>query len=187
MAHPFLVKGCYGISWAYLIGDVAYEGNKAYHRNHLSVLDSLPPAAHVSASDAKAASAASPQPGVAAASVAATAKGEIQVVPRISPREHYLTVMAERGLFQGLASMGLPAFTIHSVVRYSGQAMKNLKNQRIRTYGPIGLGLAVVPFLPYAFDKPVEHATEYAFDQAFEMYGKAVGREREEARKKKEL
>ena len=34
--------------------------------------------------------------------------------------------------------------------------MKNLKNQKLRTWGPIGLGLAVVPALPYLFDEPVE-------------------------------
>ncbi|KAJ9635867.1 hypothetical protein H2199_008220 [Coniosporium tulheliwenetii] len=33
VAHPYLVKGAYGISWAYLAGDVAHEGYKAYLRN----------------------------------------------------------------------------------------------------------------------------------------------------------
>ncbi|CRK47437.1 hypothetical protein BN1723_020297, partial [Verticillium longisporum] len=32
--------------------------------------------------------------------------------------------------------------------------MKNMKNTRIRTWGPIGLGLAVVPALPTLFDEP---------------------------------
>jgi hypothetical protein len=49
-------------------------------------------------------------------------------------------VMLQRGIFQSLARMGLPAFMIHSVVRYSGRAMKNVKNIRVRTWGPIGLG-----------------------------------------------
>ncbi|KAG7144353.1 hypothetical protein HYQ46_006913 [Verticillium longisporum] len=67
--------------------------------------------------------------------------------------------------------MGLPAFTIHSVVRYSGRAMKNMKNTRIRTWGPIGLGLAVVPALPTLFDEPVENAVEWLFHKGFEAYG----------------
>ena len=175
----------------YLIGDVGYEGNKAYRRNQNKLYNSIPQAAPVSATNAKTASAASPEPGLAAAAaaVAATSKDEMQIVPRIPPREHYLTVMAERGIFQGLASMGLPAFTIHSVVRYSGQALKHTKNQRIRTYGPIGLGLAIVPFLPYAFDMPVEHAVEYLFNEGFALYTKAeAGRsEQEKADRKKEL
>lgn len=73
--------------------------------------------------------------------------------------------------------MGLPAFTIHSIVRYSGKALKNVKNTRIRTYGPIGLGLAAVPALPYLFDKPVEEAVEWVFHKGFETFGgkEAVG------------
>src|SRR5271156_2485753 len=33
VAHPWLVRSAYGISWAYLIGDVSHEGYKAYRRN----------------------------------------------------------------------------------------------------------------------------------------------------------
>ena len=46
--------------------------------------------------------------------------------------------MVQRAVFQSVASMGLPAFTIHSLVRYSGRALKDAKNTTIRTYGPIG-------------------------------------------------
>ena len=58
---------------------------------------------------------------------------------RVPAIEDYRTVMVQRAIFQGLASMGLPAFTIHSVVKYSGRALKDVKNTRIRTYGPIGV------------------------------------------------
>lgn len=47
--------------------------------------------------------------------------------------------MVQRAVFQSIASMGLPAFTIHSIVRYSGRALKDAKNTTIRTYGPIGV------------------------------------------------
>jgi fission process protein 1 len=95
----------------------------------------------------------------------------------VPPLNDYRTVMAQRALFQGVASMGLPAFTIHSIVRYSGRALKNAKNTRIRTYGPIGLGLAAVPALPFLFDKPVEAAVEWMFHKGFQTFGgpSAVG------------
>jgi fission process protein 1 len=55
--------------------------------------------------------------------------------------------------------------------------MKDVKNTRIRTYGPIGLGLAAVPALPILFDKPVEQAVEWIFHQGFKTLGgtSAVG------------
>ena len=61
-------------------------------------------------------------------------------IGRVPAIENYRAVMAQRAVFQGIASMGLPAFTIHSIVRYSGRALKDVKNARIRSYGPIGVG-----------------------------------------------
>ncbi len=58
----------------------------------------------------------------------------------------------------------LPAFTIHTAVKQSKKAFVNVKNPRIKTWGPTATGLAIVPILPYLFDKPVEHATDFAFD-----------------------
>ena len=170
VAHPWLVRGAYGVSWAYILGDVSYEGYKAYWHNQrvrnpnveltsrqqrllgLVNEDGSPKTTTLTTQDKA-------TPGV------------------VSPLEDYRTVMLQRGIFQSLASMGLPAFTIHSVVRYSGRAMKDLKNKTIRTWGPIGLGLAVVPFLPSLFDHPVENAVEWAFHKGFETFGgpKAVG------------
>jgi fission process protein 1 len=95
----------------------------------------------------------------------------------VAPLEDYRTVMVQRAIFQSIASMGLPAFTIHTVVRYSGRALKDAKNKTIRTWAPIGLGLAVVPLLPTLFDKPVENAVEWVFHKGFETFGgkEAVG------------
>lgn len=87
------------------------------------------------------------------------------------PLEDYKSVMVQRAIFQSVASMGLPAFTIHSVVKYSARALKDIKNVRVRTWAPVGLGLAVVPFLPYLFDEPVEHAVEYSFKRGYEAMG----------------
>ena len=66
----------------------------------------------------------------------ADGKFEIGHVPAI---EDFRSVMVQRAVFQSIASMGLPAFTIHSIVRYSGRALKDAKNTTIRTYGPIGV------------------------------------------------
>jgi fission process protein 1 len=87
--------------------------------------------------------------------------------------------MVQRAIFQSIASMGLPAFTIHSVVRYSGRALKNATNKNLRTWGPIALGLGVVPALPYMFDEPVEHAVEWCFKRGFEAYGKTGAKTKE--------
>ncbi|KAI9051734.1 hypothetical protein LZ554_004774 [Drepanopeziza brunnea f. sp. 'monogermtubi'] len=167
VAHPNWVKAAYGVSWAYLVGDVAHEGYKAYCSNQRTLHPELPrEAATERYNDA--------QTDIKA--VAAYAG--VDLVPKtVTALEDYRTVMAQRALFQGIASMGLPAFTIHSIVRYSGQALKKSKSVRLRTYGPIGLGLAAVPALPFVFDKPVEEAVEWAFHTAFKAFGgqKAVG------------
>ncbi|KAI1478348.1 mitochondrial 18 KDa protein-domain-containing protein [Daldinia eschscholtzii] len=154
VAHPWLVRGAYGVSWAYILGDVSYEGYKAYWQNQRT----LNPQLVLSERQQKA----------TGLSITAPADAKPGVV---SPLEDYRTVMVQRGIFQSLASMGLPAFTIHSVVKYSGKAMKDVKNQTLRVWGPIGLGLAVVPFLPTLFDKPVENAVEWMFHKGFAAYG----------------
>ncbi|TGJ86211.1 hypothetical protein E0Z10_g2532 [Xylaria hypoxylon] len=154
VAHPWLVKSAYGVSWAYILGDVSYEGYKAYWQNQRVVNPQL----ELSERQQKATGLFAPAPTDAKPGF-------------VSPLEDYRTVMVQRGIFQSLASMGLPAFTIHSVVRYSGRAMKDVKNKTLRVWGPIGLGLAVVPFLPRLFDEPVENAVEWAFHKGFASYG----------------
>ena len=150
IAHPYLIRGAYAVSWAYLIGDTAHEGYKAYLRNQKILHPEADPTT-----------------------------GALAVPGRVPAIDDYRARMAERAVFQSIASMGLPAFTIHSIVRYSGQAFKNVKNTRVRTWGPVGLGLAAVPALPFLFDKPVEVATEWVFHQGFELIGgpSAVGKD----------
>lgn len=200
IAHPYMVKGAYAVSWLYLVGDVGHEGYKAWLKNQRV----LHPEKYVDQTEDK-------QPSNQSALVSKV-KGAAQeaqkslgvgitgdnvVVPspgKVVPIDDFRAVMVQRAVFQGIASMGLPAFTIHSIVKYSGRAMKNVKNTKVRTWGPIGvsvqqttfllavltaaqLGLAAVPALPYMFDEPVEHATELVFHKAFEMFGgpNAVG------------
>lgn len=155
VAHPWLVRSAYGISWTYILGDVSYEGYKAYWQNQRK----LHPGLQLTEKQQK------------ATGLTNTPAVVEQTPGVVKPLEDYRTVMVQRGIFQSLASMGLPAFTIHSVVRYSGRALKDVKNVRLRTWGPIGLGLAVVPLLPTMFDGPVENAVEWVFHKGFATYG----------------
>lgn len=177
VAHPWLVRGAYGVSWAYILGDVSYEGYKSYLHNQRILNPSLELTTRqqqILGVDASAKAPASPA--------------------TVAPLEDWRTVMLQRGIFQSVASMGLPAFTIHSVVRYSGRALKDVKNKTVRIWAPIGLGLAVVPFLPALFDKPVENAVEWAFHKGFETFGgreavgnaPLIGREKQLSEKPKE-
>lgn len=132
VAHPYLVRGAYAVSWAYLIGDVSHESWKAYKRNERL----LHPAndEHMSAlvdPDGKVKGTGQSQALVQNASASGPVK-----IPAI---EDWRSVAAQRAVFQSIASMGLPAFTIHSIVRYSGRAMKNVKNVALRTWTPIGV------------------------------------------------
>ncbi|RHZ69282.1 hypothetical protein CDV55_107587 [Aspergillus turcosus] len=170
VAHPYLVRTAYGISWTYLLGDVAHEGYKAYLRNRHVLAppgEAYKDAKHLSANEVVKGMATGDMGGPSA-----DAAGELAPWPttRIPLIEDYRMVMVKRAVFQSIASMGLPAFTIHSVVKYSGRMMKNNKNVFVRTWTPIGLGLAVVPFLPYIFDEPVGEAVEWSFRTALRAY-----------------
>jgi mitochondrial fission process protein 1 len=122
IAHPYLVRGAYAVSWAYLIGDVSNEGWKAYKRNQALLQPALLPATDATTKEMPA------------------TKAEPSAQPvHIPAIEDYRAVMVQRAVFQSIASMGLPAFTIHSIVRYSGRALKNASNTALRTWGPIGV------------------------------------------------
>jgi fission process protein 1 len=173
IAHPIAIRAAYGVSWAYLIGDVSNEGYKAYLRNQRTLkgeeesgAQTTPTATTSAGEKVQVGESRSLGAGITGDSVA-----KQQPEGRVVPIEDYRAVMAQRAVFQGLASMGLPAFTIHSIVRYSGRALKNAANAKLRTWGPIGLGLAAVPALPYMFDEPVEIATEWVFHNAFRAIG----------------
>ena len=128
VAHPWLVRGAYAISWSYLVGDVAHEGYKAYCRNQ-RLFAPTPGGTPPNATSA-----------VVSESTKTEAAPKMRHIPAL---EDYRAVMAQRAVFQSIASMGLPAFTIHSIVRYSGRALKNSKNATLRTWGPIGVRLDI--------------------------------------------
>lgn len=141
VAHPKLVTFCYGISWSYLFGDVAFETWRAKMRQEGTYRPGLKPW--------------DPKP-------------ECNTLARDEYNNLDWKILGiKRALFQSVASMGLPAFTIHSTVRYSSLLFKNSTNKRLKAFGPVALGLGVVPFLPYMFDEPVEEAFDWAFSNMF--------------------
>ncbi|KII95887.1 hypothetical protein PLICRDRAFT_98519 [Plicaturopsis crispa FD-325 SS-3] len=82
-------------------------------------------------------------------------------------------VAVKRAAFQSIASMALPAFTIHTAVRQAKKAFANVSNPRVKAWGPTLTGLSIVPGLPYLFDHPVEVAT----DTVFEWIEKQIARQ----------
>jgi mitochondrial fission process protein 1 len=138
VSHPRIVTAAYGISWLYLGGDVLNEGYKAYISNQATLRGGLPvtevpallkpvhaihtrrdisppmniqptnkpagTANSIPESKKMVATAGEPQPS-----------NQLQPVGGVPFLEDYKTVMVQRAVFQSLASMALPAFTIHSV------------------------------------------------------------------------
>lgn len=153
VAHPYLVKLGYGVSWLYILGDVSYASWIVKLKSEGRYTSGLKPWNYPY-----------PEPNPVAKQVFESTQGDKLV------ESDWRLVGLKRGLFQSIASMGLPAFTIHSVVRYSSVLFKNLKIKPLKTYGPVGLGLGVVPLLPYLFDEPVEHAIDYIFDKGEDFY-----------------
>lgn len=147
VAHPWLVRGAYGVSWIYVLGDTAHEGYKAYIRNQrilhpeLDIASETPGGLKDKVRSVK--EALTSAGGVKAGGEGSVVTGGEVLPGRIPAIEDYRAVMAQRATFQAVASMGLPALTIHSVVRYSGRAMKNVKNKTVRTWGPIGVSFLV--------------------------------------------
>ena len=158
IAHPYLVKGAYGISWLYLIGDVSNEGYKAYCRNQRTLHPEqylVDPKGEDNTTTAtttttgrstailnkvqEAAKTVTNTEGVKYGGEGTALTGG-QIAPgKVPAIEDYRAIMAQRAIFQAVASMGLPAFTIHSIVRYSGRALKDARNKTLRTWGPIGV------------------------------------------------
>lgn len=123
---PWVVTAAYGVSWAYLIGDVSFT---TYKSSQLG-----------------------PSPIEAA---------------NMSERTRLAMVAVKRSVFQAVASMALPAFTIHTAVKYAGRAFAKSQNATLRRWGPTAVGIGIVPALPYLFDHPVSshlHSVALATD-----------------------
>jgi fission process protein 1 len=157
VAHPWLIRSAYAVSWLYLAGDVSHEGYKAYLRNQKVLHPELHAADQPTTPTTNTVGTTTQHNTTAVKGAGAlqkmseglglkpgagnpvTGDGQGVVPGRVSAIEDYRAVMAQRAVFQAVASMGLPAFTIHSIVRYSGRALKDVKNKTLRTWGPIGV------------------------------------------------
>lgn len=128
------VTAAYGISWAYLIGDVSFTTYKAKEQG---------PTAWEAAN--------------------------------FSEPTRLSMIAVKRSVFQGLASMALPAFTIHTAVAQTAKAVKNSQNVFAKRWLPSAVGIGIVPFLPYLFDHPVEYATDMLFDKIEVAMAKGEG------------
>ena len=111
---PWIVTAAYGVSWAYLIGDVSWT---TYKSSQLG-----------------------PSPLEAA---------------NMSEPTRLTMVAVKRSVFQGIASMALPAFTIHTAVKQAGKQFAKSSNVTLKRWGPTMVGIGIVPALPYLFDHPV--------------------------------
>lgn len=192
LTRPEVVRGAYAISWLYILGDVGFAGYKAAQQYEALSKASTEPvfkfeseAAKYADSTLSSAKANLPLENLLDAktlsSLSQTDKVELRkrhaervaqqnhhaanVDPsKVSETTHVGLIMARRAVFQSLASMALPAFTIHSIVRYSAPVFAKAKSARIRASGPTVAGLLFVPALPFLFDEPVEHVVDFAFD-----------------------
>ncbi|EMG48548.1 hypothetical protein SBY92_003870 [Candida maltosa Xu316] len=152
VAHPYLVKAGYAVSWLYIIGDVSYFSWITRMKAEGKYVPGLKPWDK------------EPAPNEVAAKTFLSTHSIVDSDWRLSA--------LKRGIFQSIASMGLPAFTIHSAVRYSSYFFKNSKIPAFKTYGPVAVGLGIVPVLPYIFDEPVEHVVDWVFEKGTELYQK---------------
>lgn len=156
VAHPYLVLMGYAVSWCYLIGDTTFAAWKVKMKNEGKYRPELPFWEWNNQ-----------QPNE-------KLLADYQKQAHLLADTDWRVQFAKRGIFQGLASMAFPAFTIHSAVRYSSYFFKNAKTHALRTYGPVAIGLGIVPVLPYIFDEPVEHAVDFVFDRFTSADGKVL-------------
>lgn len=157
VAHPIIVRLGYSISWAYILGDVLYSAWTTKMKLEGRYTQGLKPWNYPY-----------PEPNPVAAKINHEANGGSLV------DNDWRLAGLKRGIFQSVASMGLPAFTIHSAVRYSSLMFKNSKVPALKTYGPVAIGLGIVPLLPYVFDEPCEIAIDYVFEKGEEFYKKSL-------------
>ncbi|KAB8218892.1 mitochondrial 18 KDa protein-domain-containing protein [Aspergillus novoparasiticus] len=178
--RPNLTRGVSAISWAYAIYNVIYEGREAYLRNrdvlapqskaYMDARDSNPPLVPRQAVGVNA-----PKSSTLALETQQTGwEDDDGCVDSLEPwparhiplADDYRFVMVKQAIFQGLASFGLPTFTIHRIVKYSGRYFRGKQTLLARTCMPVGMGLLAVPFLPYVFDGPVHNLVEIGSSMA---------------------
>ncbi|KAI5288114.1 hypothetical protein KEM54_005458 [Ascosphaera aggregata] len=165
-----------GLTGIYLVADLTNEGIKAYHRNMRAL--ALPTETHLPST--RTVSPTSPPVEVGA---------EDALIPcatkRLPVQDDWRSVVAERAVFQVLSSFVLPAAALTAVVRHSTKALSDSGSVIVRRWGPLAIGLGIVPMLPYAFDEPVDRFVRATFDPLYTYIEES--REAREAREVSEL
>jgi fission process protein 1 len=74
----------------------------------------------------------------------------------------------DTSIFHTFASMALPAFTIHSIVKYSLKFLKKTigEKSRLTKFLPVALGLTSIPFIIH----PLDHGTEWVMDKTIRSF-----------------
>ena len=86
------------------------------------------------------------------------------IIVRDQGRKKMLYYAMDTAIWHTFASMALPAFTIHSLVKYSGKISKYCLNpaSKLGRYGPTALGALSIPFIIH----PLDHFTDWAMDRS---------------------
>lgn len=77
--------------------------------------------------------------------------------------EDVMRTVAHQTTFQMLASLIIPSVIIHQAVHASQKQFARIG--RFTRWGPVGVGLALIPLMPVCIDEPVEIGIEYLFDK----------------------
>jgi len=81
--------------------------------------------------------------------------------------------------FQALASLALPSLIIHTAVHQSHKIFHKSASVALKKWGPVAVGLAIIPALPFTIDEPCEHACEAGFERLWPWWdGLDVSRRR---------
>jgi fission process protein 1 len=87
-----------------------------------------------------------------------------QMIRENKPRNEIILKTTDRTIWHSFASMLLPAFTVHAIVKYCGKGFNNLayfnRYPRVRTWGPTMIALTSIPFIIH----PIDHATDFVMD-----------------------
>ena len=74
----------------------------------------------------------------------------------------------DKAIFHTFASMAIPAYTIHSIVKYSRKVFRYAfgLESKIGRWGPVLIGLGAIPHIIH----PIDHATEWVMDKTLREY-----------------
>jgi len=82
-------------------------------------------------------------------------------------KEAAIYTCVDRSIFHTFASMAFPAYTIHSIVRYSGRFLRFFfRGTKIARFGPTIIGIACIPYIIH----PLDHLADYLMDRSCRLF-----------------